>query len=134
MHMLPRTKPCIVQLSETTLKSRQHALGWINSSQSMPFSSQRQLVVSGRESRKTILTEHLTEEQLLQVTKNGNHQLWVHLEEGFIASFLALTFSLRVAGAPSRRFLPAGFGFAGQDIIVGLAVIGRLAQGFYFRI
>ncbi len=130
----PEQSPALSSCPRPPLESRQHALGWIFSSQSMPFSSQRQLVVSGRESGKTILTEHLTEEQLLQVTKNGDHQLWVHLEEGFIATFLTLTFSLRVSGAPSRWFLPAGFGFAGQDIVVGLVVIGRLAQGFYFRV
>lgn len=145
MHMLPRTKPRIVQLSETTFKITATCIREISKDQNrgvvvgvLPRRSLAALVVRGRENWSqrfsTVLTEHLTEEQLLQVTENGDHQLRVHLEEGFVATFLTLTFSLRVSRAPSRRFLSARFGFAGKDIVVGLAVIGCLAQGFYFRI
>uniref|UniRef100_A0A4W2GAI3 Uncharacterized protein n=1 Tax=Bos indicus x Bos taurus TaxID=30522 RepID=A0A4W2GAI3_BOBOX len=67
------------------------------------------------------LTQHLAEEQLLQVSQHGHHELGVHLEEG--ALLLALGGG-RGPGALLR------LGLAGEQLVVRLGVVahGRLGS------
>uniref|UniRef100_A0A8C2RXW5 Uncharacterized protein n=1 Tax=Capra hircus TaxID=9925 RepID=A0A8C2RXW5_CAPHI len=67
------------------------------------------------------LTQHLAEEQLLQVSQDGHHELGVHLEEG--ALLLALGGG-RWPGALLR------LGLAGEQLVVRLGVVahGRLGS------
>uniref|UniRef100_A0A8C9DD03 Uncharacterized protein n=1 Tax=Prolemur simus TaxID=1328070 RepID=A0A8C9DD03_PROSS len=68
------------------------------------------------------LTQHLAEEQLLQVAQHRHHELWVHLEEG------ALLLALGGGHGPGGALLRLGL--AGEQLIIRFAVVahGRLRR------
>uniref|UniRef100_A0A4X1SGY4 Uncharacterized protein n=1 Tax=Sus scrofa TaxID=9823 RepID=A0A4X1SGY4_PIG len=71
--------------------------------------------------REAGLTQHLAEEQLLQVSQHGHHKLGVHLEEG------ALLLALGRGHGPGALLR---LGFAREQLVVRLAVVahGRLGS------
>lgn len=79
-----------------------------------------------------LLTQHLAEEKLLQVTKDSHYQLWIHLEEGLAPIPLALGPCL--PRSSRHLLLVDSLGLAGEDLIIRFAILRGLTQGFHLCI